>query len=781
MKNSKFVVIALLSFSIIGMELSWTRIFSAEFFYTYAFLILSLAILGLSLGSLALKLFPKLNNINALGYILSLCSVFAVLGPILVFKIELNFSELYTSYLMIGKLLGTVLILSSGFFVAGIGLGILFKNYHREMPRLYMFDLIGAGLGVLLAIYLMNSFGTPMATFLLILPLIISAIIVTPKFQKVIPLVIGLALLFLIPNAENLLEKERKEYGPVIYKHWDAMSKIKIFDFGVEARGINIDNMANTPIYAFDGNWNRPDSEKYQFNLPVDYLIKRFDSCVFLSLGSGGGADVLQALQEGATEIHAVEVNPQINRLMLFGDINGYRNPKPQENPADSTDSLPPPVYDPTIDPDTIVLCPQFSGYIYSDPRVQVHTEDARAYIRKFENKFDLIYSASSNTWAALASGSFALAENYIFTTDAYVDYWKALSENGFLVMEHQFYMPRLVSEVIDALNQLGIENPKDHFAVYNLPQRRRKVLLMSKQPLDDSLRYYAIAELNEENKPYIYLEYPITVSDSTPDNVINQIVQNGWETMQDSVSSDISPVTDNRPFVAQQGLWKNFKFGEEGIRPYEFYGFPLTKVVIAAILLVVLVIIIPLNLIPFLTKTEKLKLAPWLYFFAIGMAFMIIEVVLIQKYTLLVGPSVYSISAILFTLLIASGIGSRFSQSISENLVFPLIIGWVILDIFLFKGINSLFGAMSMTPRILITVLFIAPLGFFMGMPFPKATLRVGSLIDWGFAVNGAASVLGSTLIIVIAMNYGFNIAMLTGAGCYLVAYLLYKAKNSW
>lgn len=779
MKTSKFLVISLLSLSIIGMELSWTRIFSAEFFYTYAFLILSLAILGLSLGSLTLKLVPRLNNVNWLGHILSLCAIAAVIGPILVFKIELNFSELYTSYLMIGKLLGTVLILSSGFYIAGIALGILFKNYHREMPSLYMFDLIGAGLGVVLAIYFMNRFGTPVATFLLIVPLLIAGFIVSPKFHKVIPIIIAILIFMLIPKADGLLEKERKEFAPVIYKHWDAMSKIKIFDFGPEARGINIDNLANTPIYAFDGNWNRPDSEKYEFNLPVNYLIHRFDSCVFLSLGSGGGSDVMQALQEGATEIHAVEVNPHINRLMMYGDLDGYITPKPQLDPADSTDTLPPPVYDPTVDPDTIITSPKFSGYIYSDPRVQVHTEDARAYIRKFENKFDIIYSVSSNTWAALASGSFALAENYIFTTEAYEDYWRALSDSGFLVMEHQFYMPRLVSEVIDALELMDIKNPEQHFAVYDLPQRRRKVLLLSKQPLDDSLRYYAITELTEENAPNIRLDYPI--SDSTGDNVINQIVQKGWQNMQDSVSSDISPVTDNRPFVAQQGLWKNFKFGVEGIKPYEFYGFPLTKVVITVILLVVLIIIIPLNLIPYFTKTEKLKLAPWLYFFAIGMAFMIIEIVLIQKYTLLVGPSVYSISAILFTLLICSGIGSRFSNSISENIIFPLIIGWVLIDIFLFKGLNSVFGAMGMTPRILVTIGFIAPLGFLMGMPFPKGTLRVGSLIDWGFAVNGAASVLGSTLIIVIAMNYGFNTAMLSGAFCYLAAYLLFKAKKSW
>ena len=105
-------------------------------------------------------------------------------------------------------------------------------------------------------------------------------------------------------------------------------------------------------------------------------------------------------------------------------------------------------------------------------------TEDARAYVRRFENKFDVIYSLSSNSWAALASGSFALAENYLFTTEAFIDYWHALSDSGFMMMEHQVYAPRLVTEVVDALTRIGVDKPLDHFAVYDLPKMRRTMIL---------------------------------------------------------------------------------------------------------------------------------------------------------------------------------------------------------------------------------------------------------------------------------------------------------------
>jgi hypothetical protein len=184
--------------------------------------------------------------------------------------------------------------------------------------------------------------------------------------------------------------------------------------------------------------------------------------------------DVMLALDQGATEVHAAEVIGHINKMMIEGDPSGYVS-------GDST------VLDST---GRLVTLPEYSGHVYHDPRVTVVTEDARTYVKRHKNKFDVIYSLSSNTWAALGSGAFALTENYLFTTEAFKDYWNALTDGGFLSMEHQVYMPRLVSEVIDALKDLGVENPSDHFAVYNLPRLRRNVLLLSKRPLTDELRY---------------------------------------------------------------------------------------------------------------------------------------------------------------------------------------------------------------------------------------------------------------------------------------------------
>ena len=164
-----------------------------------------------------------------------------------------------------------------------------------------------------------------------------------------------------------------------------------------------------------------------------------------------------------------------------------------------------------------------FNGHLYSDPRVKVVTEDARAYAGRSKGRFDIIYSLSSNTFAALASGSFALAENYLFTTEAFRDYWDALSPEGFMVMEHQFYMPRVVGSLTDALRGAGVADPAQHFAVYDLPKLRRNLVLISRQPLTDEIRQNAFGPLTPERWPDFHLLYP--ADEKVKDNLIARIV----------------------------------------------------------------------------------------------------------------------------------------------------------------------------------------------------------------------------------------------------------------
>mgnify|MGYP002725497692 CR=1 FL=1 len=754
--------IALISISLLSLELIWTRILAAEFFYTFAFLVLSLAVLGLGLGALSIRLIPRINRAATVGVCLNLAGIMILIGPPIVYRLGMNFSSLTDDAGMFGKLLLIILILSSTFFFSGIALSIIFKRFHTHMSKLYMADLVGGGVGVLLALILMNTISTPIAAFYISIPIFIAAFLNSSKAYRMAPVLMLIAAIIAGSNSHYLLKSLKPERAPVIYQHWDAMAQIKMFAYpGDEARGLVIDNAANTPVYKFDGDYALPDSGSEDlWGIPVGDLISRFDSCRFLSLGSGGGADVLQALAEGAAEVHAVEVNPWFNKMLTDGDPGGYLH-----SYVDSLDSA-------------LVTLPEYTSKYYDNPKVRVVSEDARAFIRRHESRFDLIYSLSSNTFAALASGSFALAENYLFTTEAFMDYWTALSDSGFLMMEHQFYMPRLVSEVVEALDKLDVNDPLSHFAVYNLPQMRRKVLLLSRQVLETDLLQTALRDITPDNLAEVHLLYPAV--DSLKDNIYQDIVEHGWEAVMDTLAIDISPNNDNRPFAAQMGLWKNFSLKKEGrLLPYEFYGFPLTKMILLSIILVVLLVIFPITLVPYFQKGPSLNLKHYLYFAVIGFAYMSVELILMQQFTLLIGPSAYSVAAILMTLLVFSGIGSQVSERFSMRTVIISIVGCLILDILLFKGFIYMFGDLGQSLRIMVTAILVAPLGFFMGMPFPKGVRRIGSLVDWGFAVNGAASVLGSTITILIVINYGFSVGLILSAGLYVAAFSLLQREQ--
>ncbi len=190
MKFLQYWIVCLLSISLMALEIAWTRIFSAEFFYTFAFLILSLAILGLGLGALSLRFFPALSTKIELGHLLSLTALTGLAGPPLVFIIDLDFSRVLLSGSTILKLTSTVLLLGLPYFFGGVVLSRLFRQYNKELNKLYMADLIGAGLGAGLIIWSMHLIGTPATVVWSILPILIAAFLTSPHWSKFIPVLL---------------------------------------------------------------------------------------------------------------------------------------------------------------------------------------------------------------------------------------------------------------------------------------------------------------------------------------------------------------------------------------------------------------------------------------------------------------------------------------------------------------------------------------------------------------------------------------------------------------
>jgi hypothetical protein len=732
------LIVALLSSTLVALEVCWTRVFAAEYFYTFAFLIVSLAVLGLGLGALGARLWRRLRRPRSHPWLLLLTGLVAVAAPPVVLRLGLDFTALPGSAVAWMKLVAVVLLLGAPYLLGGAVLAAVFRGSVRRMPRLYMADLLGAAGGGILALLLMNTVQVPRATLLAALPALLAAAIagrIGGSRRSVGFATAGaVGLLALLPIAWDLLAPPREERAPVLRQHWDAMGRVKVLGWSEEARGFNIDNAANSPILRFDGDFDVPDSVRTGFGIPVHDLIARFDSCTFLSLGAGGGSDVLQALFNGCTEVHAVEVNPAVIRMMRSGELA------------------------------------EFSGRIYHDPRVTVAVEDGRAYVRRFRDHFDIIYSLSSNTFAALASGSFALAEDYLFTTEAFEDYWRALSPDGFLVMEHQFYMPRLVSEVMEALEAGGVERPEEHFCVYALPRMRRQLLLLSRRPLTEEIRQNAIRPLSPEIHEDIHLLFP--AADSLAQNVVNQVVLHGWRAAQDSSRVDLSPCDDDRPFTAQLGRWRNLGgVMEKGLVPYEFLGFPASRLILVSILVVVLFLAVPPLFLPLRSTGPRLTGRGAAYFALLGAAFMMVEVVLLQRWTLFAGASTWTFTTILVALLVGAGIGSRCAVRFPDSWPFLGAVLWLLLELGPLPAFRGALFHLGQGARLAWAAGLLLPLGFCLGMPFPKGALRVGEAVDWGFAVNGVASVVGSVTALLVAFRFGMPAALLAAAGLYATA----------
>lgn len=724
------VAIGLVAAMLVALEIVWTRIFSAEFFYSFAFLVVSLAVFGLGLGALSLRFWPAWITSPQIAALLA--SGTAAIGPAAVTRLPIEFGALGRSGGDLALLAAGVGLLLLPYLAGGACCAALLRRHRANAAQLYAADLVGAAGGGAAAIAAMNVFGVPTAAVLCCIPGALAGW-GPGRYQRTGVLALLAALGGAALAADAALVPKAPTKAPVIAERWDALGRIQVFAHSAAVRGIDIDGAANMLLHRVRGDWREGlPATAPEFALDLRPLVRALAPERVLVVGAGGGSEVMQAKWGGAQHVDAVEVNAGLNKMLTRG--------------AQAA----------------------FFGHLYESAGVEVHSADARVYARQHPAAFDLIISRSSNTFAALSSGAFALAENYLFTVEAFADFYRALTADGVLLIEHQVYVPRLTSAALAALRALGLA-AESHLAVYDLPTQRRQVLVLGRQPLASSLVHATLPALFAAADPASRILHPTLATD----HLISRIVADGWEAHWATAPIDISPTTDDRPFVAQMGRWDRW---DAGSRAFEFAGFPLARLLVSAVLIVVVAVGVPLLLLPRWRGQTGLAGAAWLYFAAIGMGYMLIEVVWIQQYSLLLGHSAYTFPIVLLALLLSSGAGSFCSQRGEPWWPFVFVAAWTAAHLVLFPHVVSLCGRLDWGVRVVISCALIAPPGFFMGMPFPRAVRAVGECIDWGFAVNGVASVFGAALAVFIALHWGFAAALGAAICCYLGALLLLR-----
>jgi len=487
-------------------------------------------------------------------------------------------------------------------------------------------------------------------------------------------------------------------------------------------------------------------------------------------LGAGGGAEVLQGLYYQARYIDAVELNPQIADLVR----NKYA---------------------------------KYSGKLYDNEFVKIHIADARGYVNRSDKHYDLIQLALLDSFNASSAGLYSLNESYLYTVEAIDEYINHLTENGILALTRWVKIPprdslKLFATAIDALKRSGIAQPERHLVLVR--NWNNSSLLIKRQAFDveelDKLRQFT------QHHGFDLAYYPgIKEKESNQFNILEPdyfyiaalaLLSEQRDTFIEQYKYDIEPATDDRPYFFHFFKWRLLAEiislpANQGILLIEWgtitLGMTLSQAIIASIAL----ILIPLWL---YRRNHKESIKPisisyisvFAYFFAIGLAFMFIEMAFIQKFILFLGHPLYAAAVVLCAFLVFAGMGSAFANKYSARFsvmsIFLGIAGCCVVYLFLLPVLFKLLIGQPDTVKIVLSLLFIAPLAFLMGMPFPLGLSRLAAssseTIPWAWGVNGCASVISSVLAVLLAMNYGFNMIIIIALSFYLLAGIVVYPK---
>jgi hypothetical protein len=763
------------------LEILLTRIFSVTIGYRLAFVAISLAMFGMTVG--ALHVYRNSKNyigVEAHVQMMKTASWFAItVTACLLLNLVVPFPSrplLVTLWIILGYPL-----LSIPFYYSGICVCVALTKFPNRTSRLYAADLAGAASGCILVICVLEI--TDALTALVVVALMGSLAVIlfaTDQCQSSLRrnavILSSVFCTFVIAN--SLLV--RSQASPLrvtwaqghpeprpLYEKWNSFSRITVSGnpdvaTDVLSEGISntwppkklarqlalrIDVGAETTLTAFNGKLADLEYLKYDVKSFAYYVRPNASALV---IGAGGSRDVLAALLFGAKSVRAVEINRDILKTVngRFGD---------------------------------------FTGHLDRDPRITYINDEARSYIARTDDFFDVIEASFIDTWAATATGALSCTENSIYTTEAWALFLNRLTAGGVLSFSrwYQAEQPaeayRLTSLGAAALRAAGAADSRAHIVmIRNLRQDAEfqgqigvATILISKTP-------FTMAELDVIEAAAKRMQFDIVLSPRYALDPTFAALAGGSAERETSarLHLNVSPPTDDIPFFFYMTLPR------ESLKP-DFVAKP--GGIVGAVLLVVAFLTVSFVLLPVLQSIPRGTLfgaVPYVLFFgAIGLGYMLIEISQIQRFMLFLGHPVYALSVVLFVLLLSGGAGSYTTREIgsSRSALTCLVLLLVVVLGFGLLMPPILTNSVSATTlvRIAIATGILIPVGFFMGMAFPLgiklASPRFEFLTPALWGINGAASVFGSVLAVMIAMNLGISTSFWFGMTCYVVAFCAY------
>ena len=783
--KARYIAIFFISAATLLLELSLTRILSIAFFYHFGFLVISTALLGFGIAGTVISLFKsridKLHQDKLLFWLSVGFSISTLASYLICQTIGFNPFQIFSSTKQLLLFPIYNIILALPFFFTGLVIALLLTYQSDKINKLYAWDLLGAGLGCGLTTLILPLVGGVGAIFIVSSLGFITAFCFSKEIKsplKYVVLLIAIALTIFAPGAEShfpITVTEGKVGADAtktpIYSKWNSMSKIEVYEMGPGERGARYPDSLR--VIRFDEGTAlteildlRPDVTTYLQNwrkkatledstriLTAPAFINKKQPKVFI-IGSGGGEEVMHSLLFNASKVDAVEINPLINKIVT-------------EDMAD------------------------YAGNLQNQKGVTFHTEDARTFIEKSDEIYDVIISIHTISKAAIASGAMSLAEDYVLTKEAFTQYWNHLSPDGTIFFTRpQVDIPKFATTLRTIMDEHQVKNPENHFFIFEEGFVFKKSAFSQDDvsKMERVLRYAATGGSRKEKLVYSPFDFE-------KDNIYRNILTtNDLPALYQTFDYKIEPATDDKPFFSHKFRWSTLSWSSflDTFRTKErLWGNlelkPIAEYVLLIILLQTVLVAGIMILLPLFAKSKmnfsKRKSIPILvYFSCLGLGFIMIEMALLQKYQLYIGQPIYTYAIILGSILIASGLGSYYSSKMAaryQNSLTRIIPGIIALLLLYYLVIPLLFDVtlyLSLPLRLLIAALSIFPLGFLLGMPFPTGLAYLQNstqLIPWAWGVNSFFTVIGTTIALILGMALGFSWVLLIAGICYIVALL--------
>jgi len=767
--------VAISSFAALLLELALTRLFSVVLFYHFAFLAISIALLGLGSGGVFAYLGKSwLSRFSTRGLLTCLCCVNAATVPIvleIVLRVPVSLELSADNFL---RLTAMYLAAAVPFFMTGLEFAVIFAREARHIPRLYGADLVGGALACLGVVPLLNLLGGPNTIlFAGAIAAIAGAVWAAGVTSRRLAGALT-ATLFLIIAANysgRLIDViyakgELRDRSWVEFARWNAISRVEVDRQG-DAKTVVIDADASTYIMNADPRqWQGTEWQKNLMSAPPALANVLRPRGAYAIIGPGGGVDVLRAVANGSPDVTGIEINPIIANTVMRGRYADY------------------------------------SYHLYERPEVHIHVTDGRSFVRNARQKFDVVQMTLVDTWASTAAGAFALSENSLYTVEAFRAYFDHLNSDGMLAITRwEFRQPRealrVVSVAMQALHELGVGNPARNFLVVSegeLDEDGIPVVVLAKKRAFTSTEEQAV---RSHLKTYPSLTPLYLPSEPQVNPFSALIVSNDPSRFARTYAYNVAPVSDDAPFfffTLKLGQMLHSEELESGIDWKVNLGVAvLLMVFLISVAAVAAFLIIPLAI---GGQGRPRRVVSLLYFVAVGLGYILVEIAFIQRFVLFLGHPTYALTVVVFLLLLSSGAGSLVSrQWLAEprkaSIPLALIAAVVLIYVFGLPRLLNIMIGLPFAAKLIVSAGLLAPLGFAMGMPFPTGLRALASLpapefedqegaenhVEWAWALNAGASVLGSVLAMVVAIQFGLNVTLACGAAAYLSAILILPA----